>query len=291
MQRTITSLLLASLLSTNIWAQQEETTDTVQPWFDFYAERAAQYEISVEGSPDLQLKLRDKPLLTYTNPVRGRDQHGALFVWTNDGRPQLIASLWSIAHLNDAETRRTAHEVHSLTDSPVSVACPPVDNPAATRAKPLEATLEPMPKTDPFAIEWARSPAPSATLRMVQMRRIANDLGAVSIDRSDGSERPLRLMSSPLLRYQSKQAGVIDGCLFAYVLATDPEIVIAIEATAKPDSAGETQWRVIPVRITGTGLRLRHGEDELWQAEAIDYRNQAGPYRLQLGITDLPATQ
>jgi hypothetical protein len=109
------------------------------------------------------------------------------------------------------------------------------------------------------------------------MRRIASDLAAESIDRKDGSVRPLRLMPTPLMRYQSQAAGVIDGGVFAYVLATDPELLIVVEALDGPSDGGGSHWRILPARLTGIGLRLSHGEMELWSCDKIDYRSQAGP--------------
>src|SRR5439155_5338408 len=43
----------------------------------------------------LPLKLLDQPLRFYTNPVRTNDQHGAIFLWTEQGRPAVIGSIWS----------------------------------------------------------------------------------------------------------------------------------------------------------------------------------------------------
>src|SRR5688572_14446943 len=41
---------------------------------------------------EVKLKLHETPILRYTNPLRG-EVHSALFVWTHEGRPEVVASI------------------------------------------------------------------------------------------------------------------------------------------------------------------------------------------------------
>jgi hypothetical protein len=120
------------------------------------------------------------------------------------------------------------------------------------------------------------------------MRQIASQLSAVSIDRNDGAQRPLRLMPTPLMRYQDASVGVIDGSVFAFVLATDPELLVLIEAVDEAAAGDDGSWRVRPARFTGTELRLSHRKKEIWRCQPINYQNQTGPYRLSVGVSELP---
>ena len=272
------------------WGQERSVDKPLRGWTDFYAQRITQYEIVSAEDHEAKLELRREPLLMYTNPVRGRDQHGAVFAWTRDGRPEVLGTVWSVAGTNNQGVRRTAHEVHSLASFPLRVTCPAATDPQATRASELAWNLEPEQGSFLLSNDAARDPAESEPLRLVQIRAIAKQFSAVSIDRQDDRERPLRLMPTPLMRYQSPAAGVTDGCLFAFVLATDPELLVVIEALDQPAEKGQGRWRVSPARFTGTALRLRHGDQQVWSCDRIDYKNQSGPYRLQIGVSELPAT-
>ena len=61
-----------------------------------------------------RLTLLEKPLLFYTNPVRMNDQHGAIFLWTEAGRPAVIGSIWSAINRQNPSSRIVSHEWHSL---------------------------------------------------------------------------------------------------------------------------------------------------------------------------------
>src|SRR5215469_12061065 len=94
-----TLLIIASLAALAGAAAQDEPADAEQAafkrWLEFYAAEAAEYELFSGDEPPQKLKLETPPLLTYTNPVRAGSQHGAIYVWTLDGRPEAIASFWS----------------------------------------------------------------------------------------------------------------------------------------------------------------------------------------------------
>jgi hypothetical protein len=136
MRSTATTFAFACtlLLSQGVEGQDVGAEDQLQRWVDYYTQRAAQYEIVSSADESVQLELRPEPLLTYTNPIRGRDQHGAVFAWTCDGRPQALGSIWSIANTNSPDVRRTAHEIHSLASYPLAVQCPASADPQATRS-------------------------------------------------------------------------------------------------------------------------------------------------------------
>ena len=81
---------------------------------------------------------------------------------------------------------------------------------------------------------------------------------------------------------------MIDGCLFAFVLATDPDLLVLVEAIVEGKSEGENSWRVQPARFTGMEVRLSHRKREIWRCDKIDYHDQTGPYRLRVGVSELP---
>src|SRR5262245_39091099 len=75
---------------------------------------AAEYEIRV-GDDDRPLELQREPVLQWSNPDRG-EIHGNVFVWTRDGRPLAVGSLykWFSPHTH------MSHEFQSLAEEPLS---------------------------------------------------------------------------------------------------------------------------------------------------------------------------
>src|SRR5262245_48899112 len=77
---------------------------------------AADYVIRLAGRPKEKLKLHDESLFHWGNPARtGED--GAVFVWTLDGRPEVIGSVFTY-RLPKAIRRK--HEYHSLAFGPLT---------------------------------------------------------------------------------------------------------------------------------------------------------------------------
>src|SRR5262245_28981017 len=55
---------------------------------------AEEYDIRLDSRPKDKLVLRKEPLLRWDNPARtGED--GALFVWTFEGRPEVIGTIFT----------------------------------------------------------------------------------------------------------------------------------------------------------------------------------------------------
>ena len=73
---------------------------------------------------------------------------------------------------------------------------------------------------------------------------------------------------------------MIDGALFGFVYATDPEIILVIEA--RKGSAGP-EWQYTTARMNSLTLRLNHKGVEAWSAPVISWaeaRNHRKPYTL-----------
>ena len=83
-------------------AQSQSTTPKLETgadkaqferWQKYYRHVAAEYDMEQGKNLPTRLKLRPEPVLSYTNPAgRGRG-HGAMFVWTRDGRPEILGNL------------------------------------------------------------------------------------------------------------------------------------------------------------------------------------------------------
>ena len=173
------------------------------------------------------------------------DWSGDVFVWTANGRPQVIGCILS----GPGKTERPAyHEFHTLSPEPLG----PAEMTAKYRGSQRPASSS----------RSSKAPRPqrprAGCLRCV---RISRDLQAFM--EADGKWE-LRLLPQPLLRYQPAEGRVIDGALFTWVWTkgTDPELIVAVECH-RTDKGLE--WRYAPVRFSNRELWLKHGDKEIWR--------------------------
>jgi hypothetical protein len=126
----------------------------------------------------------------------------------------------------------------------------------------------------------AAVPSDAATIRLRQMRSLAGAFSAVMIDYRNnpkGERQTLRLLPQPLYRYQSTAPEVIDGALFAYVLGTDSEVLLLLEARAAGD---RTIWQYAFARMNNDALVGFHNEREVWSVGRARYENSLHePYK------------
>ncbi|MBC8113073.1 MAG: hypothetical protein H7062_01730 [Candidatus Saccharimonas sp.] len=209
---------------------------------------ARMYEIRTT-KPDAPLKLREPPVLNFTNPERNQE-HGSVFVWMQAGQPAAIGQFFCFNNINGQ--RLTKHALHSL----VSV--------------PLEAKVNDVVAWAPqqAGIEWkvfADAPAvgPNRTNRLLQMRQLARRFRVNLIDTKEKATE-LRLAPRPLFEYSVPNAGVADGVIFSYVVATDPEAILLVEAF---DERGQTGFRYAFARFHFRRLTATDGDRTVWDVE------------------------
>jgi hypothetical protein len=214
---------------------------------------AAEYEIRV-GDDDKPLELQREPVLKWSNPDRG-EVHGNVFLWARDGRPLAVASLfkWFTPHTH------MSHEFHSLAEGPLS---------GKFHGDPVWKASEPGLRF----VDLPEAPAPAANdaQRLLQMKQLAKDFSGVKKERNEGTVVELRLLPQPIHRYAAPKKGVVTGGLFTLVHGTDPEIFVLIEARGK--DAAAARWQYAVTRMTGSALRLRLRDKEVWTAEMLTTR-------------------
>jgi hypothetical protein len=103
--------------------------------------------------------------------------------------------------------------------------------------------------------------APTAAIRMAQMRSIAQKFTAKSTGAANEAPQPLRFMTSPLYRYSQSDGNTVDGALFSFVMGTDPEILLLLESF---EDGSTSEWRFIAARHTYTSLQVSYNEQEVW---------------------------
>jgi hypothetical protein len=96
---------------------------------------------------------------------------------------------------------------------------------------------------------------------------LANQFTATTTT-EEGVTHDLRLLTKPIYRDSSADAGALsDGALFVFVLGTDPEVVLRIEA--RPDKRGEAQWHYALARMSYRALSAAHHGRAVWSAPPI----------------------
>jgi hypothetical protein len=98
-----------------------------------------------------------------------------------------------------------------------------------------------------------------------------------------GENQTPRLLPKPLHRYDAEKTKSVDGSLFAFVVGTDPELLLLIEcdiAAAKPE------WRFGVGRMNRDAIRMKHKGETVWNADVLKENGLEAAYRfLDLGRT------
>ena len=201
------------------------------------------------AKPDAALKLHESPVLNFTNPERNQEL-GSVFVWLDaDGRPAVMGQFF---RFDNRGRRLKKHALHSLA-------------PGALEAK-INDKLAWSPETP--GVEWKSFPdAPAAAAtqkeRLLQIRQLVRPFQLKLIDAKDKATE-LRLIPRPLLEYSAPKAGVSDGAIFSYVVATDPEAILLVEAF---DEKGKTGFRYAFARFNFQKMAAKLGDKAVWEVE------------------------
>ena len=235
---------------------------------DLIRKEAAEYRITL-GEGRRPLTPEPGPILKTSSPVLGQ-LHGGIFLWTENGRPEVIAHIykWFSPH------KTFGVAFHSLGHEPLS----------AERAGKLVwspdrggVELKPVPDAPP--------PADAAAARLRQMRAIAEEFSATHTY-PEGPTRTLRLLTKPLYRYANPQGDVIDGALFAFALGTDPEVFLLLEAHR--DKQGRPEWQFGCTRDTFSVANAYHKGREVWSVPLLPLRPGSKFYDPREPYMELP---
>jgi hypothetical protein len=254
MPRIAAIMLVVLALVSQALGQDNDPKDAAknaefQRWLEYYQDVANAYDIYLQSDPKTRLKASPKPIMSYSHPAAMRGTHGAFFVWTRRGRPEVVGSIWS-DQLPGGEMRTVMHEFHSLALEPLS----PVRIGSFTWAPQSGIELIP--------IKGAPAPKESAPLRLAQMRALADDFTGYSTPQ--GEELRLRTLRQPLYRYESEIPEVLDGALFGMFKDWDPEMMLLIEARRTEKGM---QWHYGVGRFNWRPVRLTYKEVDVWRGE------------------------
>jgi len=211
-------------------------------------ERFAEFQVFPADDRSAPLKSTPEAVLRYSNPVRAIGlSDGVIYLWLRGQRPAAAACL----------SLRTGGEMYReltlLEQGPLACV---VDG--TTIWSPAEGGLR-----------WeelnAAEPSAGKSLRLAQMRSMARRFSAIYYKPHTQETFELRVLSQPIYRYEDETSGTVDGAVFAFAEANDPETLLLLEAVTAAD--GSRSWRYGLARMSSTRMVVRLDDHEVWSVE------------------------
>jgi hypothetical protein len=200
------------------------------------------------------------PAQKWTNPSAGR-VYGHTYVWLDRGRPAAVGCMYRYFH----PYQSFCGELVALTGSKL----------AAKRNDKV--IWEPETKWKWYPLAGASAPATNGPQRLAQMRAIAAECKVELLDRRNnpkGDQQTPRLLATPIYRYDFARTKPLDGALFAYVIGTDPELLLLLECDT---SAAAPEWRFGMGRLNRDTVKLRRNGKTIWEGPYIEGGYENGP--------------
>jgi hypothetical protein len=209
----------------------EEVKSAAARWVAERQEAFKSYTFLLGENAD-RLVLESRSILNWSNPERSAAK-GGVFLWTYNGRPQLVAC----AFMN---RDKVEHEFQSLATLPI------VAERDSRQVHRFEPGIEWMPLKD------APSPAKRPALRLSQFRRQAERFAVGFGEKAKWTEA--RMLTQPVFLSKDERAA-----LFLFVQGTDPECTLLL--TSEEDGI----WHYALARQTTYGLKATLDEELVWQ--------------------------
>jgi hypothetical protein len=229
---------------------------------------AAQHTLSSAGTPRRTFKCHEAALLRFSNPVSGT-KDGALYLWTDGGRPQTVLKLYTF------DNKYFTHEWLSLSEGTLVAARG--NEVIWTPAEP-GVTLRELPGVP--------APAESAAERLRQMRSLAAKFTSTYVaTHLDAKPFELRLLAQPLFRYETTNDARADGAVFAFVQSTSPVGLLLLESRRTRDGH---RWHYAFASLVSGPVTARWGDKEVFSAEKNYSRQDPRQPYLQLHRQPVP---
>ena len=208
----------------------------------------------VPSNAESKSELISNPIYRFDDPAR-LFSDGTIWAFGRSGRPDALLCL--SLEKNDRGKLKWIHELTSLSSG--TVAASSRHRSGAWDWNPDEPgiMLQAIPNEQP--------PAGDPAKRSRQMREAARRFRASeSLDpaRNDPSDRfELRLLPQPVIRYQGRDAALVDGAIFLLAYGRNPEIALLIEA--RREDKGEPIWFYGLARIGAARIRVKLDDREV----------------------------
>jgi hypothetical protein len=208
------------------------------------------------------LETPKEPVLRWTNPFAGR-VYGNTYVWLLRGRPAAAGSLYRYF----TPYQSLNGELVALTGTKL----------VASRNEKV--IWRPRDEWEWHALPGSPAPAGTAPQRLVQMRTLVGELTVEMLDTRNvprGEAQTPRLLPRALYRYEAERTKTLDGALYAFVLGTDPELLLLLECDT---AAARPEWRFGVGRMNRDAIRLLRKRELVWEGAAFRAEGLEDTYR------------
>lgn len=226
-------------------------------------QQAAEYTLTSDGGG--KLTLHDEAILRFSSPVGGVPD-GIVVMWKEGERPAVFAQVFQI------KDGRWLHECQSLASGGFKMQ---IGDQVFWQPKEPAGAFQLLPD--------APAPAATAGRRLVQMKAIAAEFSAaddfkINSTDQEATRHELRLLPTPVYRYQDSESGIADGAVFAFVHGTDPEVFLVLENRT---GGGKSAWHYALAPMTCWSVSAKRNEKTVWTApERLNKSTPADPYHI-----------
>jgi hypothetical protein len=122
------------------------------------------------------------------------------------------------------------------------------------------------------------------------MRGITNHFSAVLMDyrqNAKGERQALRLLTNPVYRYSSPASDLTDGAMFAFVVGTDAEVFLLLEARGEKNA---NRWQYALARLNSDELAAFWKEQEVWRVGKATFNERNKPYAF-MSLSESPVKE
>lgn len=198
----------------------------------------------------------EHPVLRYTAPLWG-GHHGTLWLWGKSGRPMAVLEM-SLVGKEDVWYR----SFHSTTNDPIKL-----DLPNGKSWIPKSSNVQFKPLLN------APRPAETPAGRLRQMKSLLKKMSAHQLwtwPEGDGSRHELRLLTTPVHRYEDRDQHLIDGALLIIAQGTNPEATLFLEAV-NPVDASQPFWQFGIGRCSFAEQIVNYEDQEIYHEPPVKY--------------------
>jgi hypothetical protein len=244
-QSLVISAIAAAVAATVVSAQERSSDSDLAnaEHLEILNRHVERLSMTLSGKPSRRIpQLLQPPVMRSSN--KGENHDGAVWLWLDGAQPVAVLSAWNRGPVWYSENTTLTEEAFEVT---------------GWTGVAWQSPSEPR--------HWFKQDDPvgdSAAIRQRTLRDISRRFSARE-DRQ-GVKSELRLLPRPIHSYADPDRGVVEGVLFAFVLGTDPELFMQIEARK---SGGEPKWQVAFARMASAELGVRTAEGEIWTVAAV----------------------
>ena len=246
----LSSANVGSAQETNAASSQvnESQESTKKQQLDIMRKLAEAIQVTVgDGEDRKQAKLISQPLYRFSDQARLHSD-GSVWAWAVAGRPVMMVEFRTANRTKGA----WGHDLVATSNVQLSA-----EVAGRGRWAPQEPDFKLLPIPD------SAPPAKTAAGRLRQMKQFARSLSASEVWQGQRSE--LRLLSTEVHRYSDAASGLVDGAVFIFVVGSNPEAILLVEAHqagSVPGAAGS--WKYGLARMSAATVIFLWRDTEVW---------------------------